>query len=115
MLNIERQHEVTVIQFEALYDSLDEAIIDEIGSALFHEAKTADPPKMVLDLSHTKFFGSHFIEVLIRAWKLLKKRGGVLVLCGMSPFCLDVLKTAKLTSLWEHYDTRDEAVASLNS
>jgi anti-anti-sigma factor len=113
MLQIERQRDVTVVQFGTLYDSLDEEIIDEIGVVLFREAKTADPPLIVLDLSNTKFFGSHFIEVLIRAWKLLKKRGGTLVLCSMSPFCTNVLKTAKLTSLWDHYDTCEEAVASL--
>jgi anti-anti-sigma factor len=55
-----------------------------------------------------------FIELLVRAWKRLKQRGGNLVLCELQPFCAEVLQTTRLDTLWEIYQTRSDAVRGLS-
>ena len=114
-MKIVRQQDVTVIALESSYQSLDEDMLEEVGGLLLTHATTADPPLVVLDLSQTGFFGSTFIELLVRAWKRLKERGGQLALCGLQPFCAEVMQITQLDSLWGNYPTREAAVASITA
>lgn len=110
-----REHDVTIIEFGEDYDSLDYQTLETIGELLLSEAVHADPPKLILDLSGTQFIGSSFIELLIRTWKRLKERGGTMVFCGVRPFCTEVLQITQLTSLWEMYPSRTEALAAVTN
>ncbi len=113
MVEVTRQHDVTVIRLGASYQSLDEDALEEVGGLLLTEAATADPPRMVLDLSDTSFIGSTFVELMVRVWKRLRERGGTMVLCGVQPFCAEVLRVARLDVLWECYTNRDQALSAL--
>ena len=113
MSRVIRDRDVTIIELGPSYDSLDEAALTETGGVLLGEAVHAEPPTLLLDLSGTRFIGSRFIELLVQAWKRLGQRGGVMALCGVQPFCSEVLHTTKLDTLWRSYVTRDEGVAAL--
>ena len=106
---------VTVIGLGPDYQIVDEHILDGgLGGTLMDIADDADPPVVVLDLSHTQFFGSSFIEVLFRLWTQIQARaGGNFAICGLTPHCLDVLKITHLDTLWRLFPTRGEAVRSL--
>jgi len=104
---------VTVIEFGPSYDSLNETALTETGGVLLGEAVHAEPPRLLLDLSGTRFIGSRFIELLVRAWKRLKQRGGTMALCGLQPFCSDVLHSTKLDTVWDCYPTRADGVTAL--
>src|SRR6516164_9803492 len=106
---------VTVISLGPAYQIVDEHLLDGgLGEALIELAEEADPPLVVLDLSHTQFFGSSFIEVLFRLWTKLQARpGGKFAICGLTPHCLDVLKITHLDTLWRLAATRDEAVSAV--
>jgi len=106
---------IVVIEFGPSYDSLNDDALEEAGGLLLTEAVHAQPPRLVLDLSQTSFIGSTFIELLVRAWKRLRERGGTMVFCGLHPFCTEVLEVTRLTTLWDIYATRDEAVQALAS
>ena len=112
-MEITRQQDVTVIELGSAYESLDDDSLEEIGGLLLTEATIADPPRIVIDLSETTMIGSMFIELLVRAWKRLRERGGTLVLCGLQPFCAEVLRITQLDKLWETYPTQQEAVAGI--
>ncbi|HEV3021306.1 MAG TPA: STAS domain-containing protein, partial [Pirellulales bacterium] len=71
---------------------------------------TAEPPALVVDLSRTRFIGSSFLGVLIRAWKRLRDRDGRMALCCVPANCTEVLRVSKLDSVWSIYPTRDDAV-----
>ena len=113
MMQVARQKDVTVIRLGSSYESLNADALDEVGSLLLTEATTAEPPRMVLDLSETRFIGSTFIELLVRAWKRLTERGGGLALCGLQPFCVEVLHVTRLDMLWPTYPSREEAIAGV--
>ena len=104
---------ITVLELDPSYDSLDQRLLDEIGELLLAQATYADPPRLILDLTHTSFIGSSFIELLVQAWKRLKQRKGNMALCGLQPFCAEVLRTARLDTIWPVYPSRSEAVAAL--
>ncbi len=113
MIQVSRQQDITVVELGPSYESLDECALEEIGGALLTEATKADPPRMVLDLSGTNYIGSAFIELLVRIWKRLTQRGGTMVLCGLRPFCAEVLRVTRLDQLWKTFSTLDQAVAAL--
>jgi len=106
---------VTVIGLGPAFHVVDEHVLDGgLGGTLMEIADEADPPLVVLDLSHTTFFGSSFIEILFRLWTQLQARpGGNFAICGLTPHCLDVLKITHLDTLWRLFPNRGEAVSAL--
>ena len=108
------QDGVTVISLGPEYENLDEHTLEELRETMFEVARTADPPLVVLDLSHTRFFGSAFIEVLFRTWNRLNTReGGRFCICGLTPYCAEVIQVTHLDRLWEITDTREQAIAAV--
>ena len=113
---IVKEGQVTIVSLGPEYENLDEPRLDALTDVLLQVAETASPPVVLLDLSHTSFFGSAFIEVIFRMWNRLNHReGGKFCICGLSEYCTEVLEVTHLDQLWETYATREEAVRALNS
>lgn len=111
---VTRQNEVTIVALGPEYENLDEGVLEELRDTMLEAARTAEPPLLVLDLSHTRFFGSAFIEVLFRTWNRLNARpGGKFCICGLTPYCAEVIQVTHLDRLWHIAKTRDDAVQSL--
>lgn len=108
---------VTVIELGSGFESVDERALDTgLRTSLLETAEAADPPVVLLDLSHTTFFGSSFIEIMFRLWNRLNaKPGGNFAICGLTSYCLEVLKITHLDTLWRLYATRDEAIREMSA
>jgi anti-anti-sigma factor len=113
MVNVLREKNVTVVDLGGKYEALNEEILQRFSDALLEEAGKAEPPRVVVDLSGIGYVGSNFLEILVRGWKRLKQRQGTMVLCGVSPFCADILRITRLNSLWTVYPSRQEAIEAL--
>lgn len=112
---IRKRGDVTVIAFGPQFESLDETVLDKVRDLVLDAAKNAEPAKVVIDLSHTKFFGSSFIEVLFRIWNRINgQAGGGFALAGLSSYCREVLEITHLDKLWKLHANEDDAVASLS-
>jgi anti-anti-sigma factor len=109
--------DVTVVKLGPGCRLLDEAVLDGgLRDFLLETAGEASPPRVVLDLSQTTFFGSSFIELLFRMRnRLHSKSRGEFAICGVTPYCQEVLKIAHLDSLWQLYPTSESAVSALAS
>lgn len=114
MVNILRQQEITILELGPEYTNLDEAHLGRVAQQIVEVAKHASPPLMAIDLTHVETFDGYFVQFLIRIWKLIKKRGGQLVLVALSDECLNILKRSKLEALWDRYPDREKAIAALN-
>ena len=113
---ITQEDGVTVIALGPEYDTLDEPVLDEVKSAILNAADNAEPPLVVLDLSHTRFFGSAFIEILFRAWKRLQARpAGRFCLTGLTEHCREVVEVTHLDQIWDIAGTREDAVRLLKA
>ena len=110
---IERRGEVTVIsgteQLEHIEFGLEEAVSDLILKPLQRQAQ----PQVVFDLSRVKFFGSVFLAVLIRCWKLVGARGGSMVLSGVDERLAELLRITSLDMIWPIYQSKREAIEAL--
>lgn len=110
----EQQDGVTVLEFGPGPHTLHEAEISELTQPML-AACSAEPPRIVVDLSEVEFFGSSFIELLFRLWKRMNDQGGDFALAGVSPYCQEVLDVTNLDKLWKSYATVDEAVAAMQA
>lgn len=114
-LRIEKSGDVTCILLGPEFENLDEGLLDSIREELLETASSADPPQVVLDLRHTKFFGSSFIEVLFRIWNRLNALpSGGFAISGLTEYCREVLEVTHLDKLWGLYSTMDEAASSIS-
>ena len=106
------QDGVTVVVFGRDFERITEDRIPAAKTLL--DSIPPQQPRVVVDLSQTTFFGSSFIEVLFRAWnRIHAKPGGRFALCGLSPYCTEVLQITNLDQIWKLYPTRDTAVQAL--
>ncbi|MDA0282620.1 MAG: STAS domain-containing protein, partial [Planctomycetota bacterium] len=72
-------------------------------------------PIVVFDLSEVSYFGSVFLALLLRCHKLVKTRGGELVLCGASQLALELLHITALDTLWAIYETKEAALEAVRA
>ncbi len=114
-LEVTRDQDVTVISLGPEYENLDDHLLDELRENILACSDEANPPLVVLDLSHTKFFGSAFIEILFRTWKRINDReGGKFAISGLTPYCREVIEITHLDQLWKVYDDREQAVSEFS-
>jgi len=66
--------------------------------------------RVVLELDQVQVLNSHLIGQLVRLYRLIRQRDGVMRLCGLSPHNLDVLRTCRLQERFLPYRDREEAV-----
>jgi anti-anti-sigma factor len=88
-------------------------LIEQSADIVMDPIREQEVPMVVVDLSDVGYFGSVFLALLLRCHKLVKSRGGELVLCGASNMASELLRVTALDTLWAIYDTREEALAAL--
>ncbi len=107
---------VTIVTLGPEYENLEDTELETLKGVMLEVAEQADPPVVVLDLSHLRFFGSALIEALFRAWNHLKARpGGRLSLCGLTSYCREVVEITHLDQLWSIFETREDAISALKN
>ncbi len=115
-LSIVKEGDVTVVVFGLEQRQLDEVGLERISRQLIEVAQTVTPPKLILDMAVTEFFGSSYIEILFRVWKRLNSQPDAqFAITGLQPYCREVLEITHLDRLWPLYATREEALAAFAS
>jgi len=104
---------VTVIRLGPGFESIEEPEIASLEQVLVGIVDDAQPPKIVVDLAHTKFFGSSFMEVLFHMWNRIKQRDGQFALSSLTEYCDEVLRITHLDRLWDIHDNPESAVDSI--
>ena len=95
------------------YDNLDTPGLEAAGKALLELAQTADPALVVIDMQHTKFFGSAFLGVMFRMWRRLSTRGGKIATCNATAVCAQVLDITQVDKLWPLCHSRETAIRAI--
>lgn len=112
---IVKKGDVTCICLGPEFENLDEILLDQIRDQILDAAKAAQPPLVAIDLQHTRFFGSSFIEVLFRIWNRINAvPDGGFAIAGLTDYCREVLEVTHLDKLWQMTSTLDEAVSLLS-
>ena len=113
---VEKEDGVTVVTLGPEFESIDETLMDDLREFLLDVSASAAPPRFLLDLSHTQFFGSSFIELLFRIWnRMNSQEGGRFAICGLTSYCREVLEITHLDQLWSICPTKEEALVQLGN
>jgi anti-anti-sigma factor len=110
---IERHGELTVVSANPVLETLEFGIEDQVAEMIMRPLRGQDGPLVVFDLSEVDYFGSMFLAVLLRCWKLALTQGGMMVLAGISERARELLRITSLDMVWPIYNTRQEAMEAL--
>jgi anti-sigma B factor antagonist len=106
---VERRGSLSVVHFGVEYGSCSWDKLEETETFLLRLADDVTPPSLLLDFTNTDYFGSEFINVLVRCHKRISLRRGRFSLCCAQSELMRELETTRLNELWPIYDTRDQA------
>lgn len=96
-------------------ESLQWDLVESAADLVIEPIQQQSIPMVLFDLSNVEFFGSVFLSLMLRCWKVVATRNGTMVLCGASDAARELLRLTALDTLWPIYDTADEAIEMLNS
>ena len=114
MASVRQQDGIAIVEMDESYNALDEGPIDAMSALLMKEIdKATGAPRLVLDFTKTSYISSRVLEVLFRSWKRVKERDGRFVLCGVQPFCGEVLQITHLDKIWEIVPDCKAALAAM--
>lgn len=107
------QDGVTIATLGPYFESLYESVLPELDS-LMDLADSVDPPRLLIDLGNTRYFGSAFIGFIISLSQRVNARpNGRLGVANVAPFCRMAFETTKTDQLLDLFDSVEHAVAEL--
>jgi anti-anti-sigma factor len=115
VIKLEWHGEALVVVASGGVESLKWEIVEQAADIVLEPIREQKAPMVVFDLSEVSYFGSVFMALLVRCHKLVRMRGGVMVLCGVHQLARDLLHTTALDTLWALYDTREEALEAIGA
>lgn len=115
VINLEWHGDALVVVANGAVEDLRWDIIEQAADIVLDPIREQKAPMVVFDLSQVSYFGSVFMAMLIRCHKLVKMRGGVMVLCGLHPLARDLLHMTALDTLWAIYETREQALEAIGA
>jgi anti-sigma B factor antagonist len=110
---IERHGELTVITANPALEQLDFDLEEQAAELLLKPLQRLQNPSIIFDLSQVDNFGSMFLALLIRCWKIALSRGGTMALACVKPRTKELLRVTSLDIVWPMYDSRLEAIEAL--
>ena len=71
VFTIERRGELTVITATEELERIEFGLEETVSELILKPIKRQEQPQIVFDLSRVDYFGSMFLAVLLRCWKLI--------------------------------------------
>jgi anti-anti-sigma factor len=78
-------------------------------------AKTVESGGLVLDLKHTRSIASEFLGLAVELWRVMFQRGEPFAICAASSHCRQIFASTKLDTLFDQFETCEEAVAAYSA
>jgi anti-anti-sigma factor len=110
---LERHGDLTVITATPALERIEFGLEEQVADLVLKSLRRQESPLIVFDLSHVSNFGSMFLALLIRCWKLALSQGGTMALSGVTERARELLRVTALDTVWPIYDTRREAIEAL--
>lgn len=100
----------TVIEFRDA-SLMDPIVLEEIATAMYHLVDVEDKRAIVLDFENVQYISSQAIGIVIQMHKkLAAMKRSSLVLCGVGPRLMELVKITRLDRLLKIKPSQKEAV-----
>lgn len=113
VFTIERRGDLVVIVPSDRLEDMDYTDTAGVAELLLEPLRKVEMPIVIVDLEHVDYFGSSFLSILLRCWKLVLVKGGQMALAGVSARARELLRITSLDIVWPIYENRPEAVRAL--
>jgi anti-anti-sigma factor len=113
VLTIERRGEITIVTAHPELETTGEGLEETAAEILIEPLRSEMEPVVIFDLGGVNYFGSVFLAILIRCWKIIRANSGTMVLAGVSKHARELLHVTSLDQAWPIYDSRREAIEAL--
>ncbi len=113
VIRVEQHGEVTILSAAQDVESLRWDLVEQAADFVLAPIRAQALPLVLVDLTGVNYFGSVFLSLLLRCWKQVATRGGMMVLAGVSTRARELLHVTALDTLWAIYDTRRQAIEAL--
>src|SRR5262245_33335385 len=113
VFTLERHGDLTIITATEALERMDFDIEEHVADMILKPLRRQENPLIVFDLSHADNFGSMFLALLIRCWKLALSQGGTMALSGVTDRARELLRVTALDTVWPIYDSRREAIEAM--
>jgi anti-sigma B factor antagonist len=110
---IERHGDLTVISATRALERIEYDLEEQVAELILKPLRRQENPLIIFDLSHVDNFGSMFLALLIRCWKLALSRGGTMALSGVTERTRELLRVTALDMVWPIYQSKREAIDAL--
>jgi len=110
---IERHGDLTVISATRALERIDYDLEEQVADLILKPLRRQENPLIIFDLSQVDNFGSMFLALLIRCWKLALSRGGTMALSGVTERTRELLRVTALDMVWPIYESKREAIDAL--
>ncbi len=103
----------TVVEFRTA-SLMDAVVLENLGQAIYRLVDVEDRRQLILDFEQVKFLSSQAIGIILTVKKKLDKLPhGILVLCGVGPTLMQLIKITQLDRVLTIKPTQKEAVKVL--
>jgi anti-sigma B factor antagonist len=110
---LKRHGDLAVIIPSPEVEHLPESLIKPAADFLLAPLNSDPPNHIIVDLEGVRYFGSSFIQFLLRCHEIVKHRGSELVLAGVNDRIRELLTMTQLDTIWALYASRAEAMEAL--
>ena len=114
LYEIERRDDTIVVTPFADLRELDFDYIEAAAVKTLARLSGSGAKNLVLDFRNTDYYGSSALGLFVNLWKRVKKHGGRMAFCNLSPHEKEILEITHLDHFWSTYPTRNEALAALS-
>lgn len=115
VFDVESRPDALVITPKRKIGNLTEAPVQAEWQEILNRISEGKIRHVVFDLKLVPYLGSSMIEAILLVWKRIRSRAGRLVVCNVSETAREVLELSNLPAIWSIYNTREDAIASLQS
>ena len=110
---LERHGDLTIITATRALERIEFNLEEQVAELILKPLQRQENPLIVFDLSQVDNFGSMFLALLIRCWKLAMSHGGTMALSGVTERTRELLRMTSLDIVWPIYESKREAMDAL--
>ncbi|QJC51812.1 anti-sigma F factor antagonist [Paenibacillus albicereus] len=109
-VDLEHQRHILIVRLKG---ELDHHTADSVRIRMEEEIRRGGSTDVILSLKELDFMDSSGLGVILGRYKLLKSRGGKMVVCDASPGVYRLFELSGLFKIMPIHDTESDALSSL--
>jgi anti-anti-sigma factor len=109
LFRVQSDNSVNILEMD-LPEYLDSADFDRLNESLLGVLESHKTRSWVIDLSKVNYLGSAMLGMMVNFRQRVNSVKGRLVICGVSPRLLEIIRTCCMDRLFSIAKTRAEAI-----